>query len=140
MFTNELTLLGRAAIPFLHPLTGRAIDIWEIGTVFVSKIIGQSARNLEHVSNQFIDHLVCIDSVRPNPEKVKALCSFPTPNNSHDVRSFLGLCSYFRRFIKGFCYPIAKSLLLLLKGDAKFYWGHKEVEAFKNLKKALTSD
>ncbi|GFU28600.1 hypothetical protein TNCV_468071 [Trichonephila clavipes] len=64
---------------------------------------------------------------------------FPTPKNIHDIRSFLGLCSYFRRFIKGFCY-LAKPLQSLLKSGVEFHWGPEEVEAFNSLKKALTSD
>lgn len=88
---------------------------------------------------KILGHLVSSSGIRPDPDKVKAVADFPTPKNVHDIRSFLGLCSYFRRFIKGFCY-LAEPLQLLLKSDAKFYWGPKEVEAFNNLRKALTSD
>ncbi|GFV10525.1 retrovirus-related Pol polyprotein from transposon 412 [Trichonephila clavipes] len=52
---------------------------------------------------------------------------------------FFGLCSYFRRFIKGFCY-LAEPLQSLLKSGVEFHWGPEEVEAFNSLKKALTSD
>ncbi|GFW87164.1 transposon Ty3-I Gag-Pol polyprotein [Trichonephila clavipes] len=52
---------------------------------------------------------------------------------------FLAFCSYFRRFIKGFCY-LAEPLQSLLKSGVEFHWGPEEVEAFNSLKKALTSD
>ncbi|GFV14198.1 retrovirus-related Pol polyprotein from transposon opus [Trichonephila clavipes] len=88
---------------------------------------------------KILGHLVSSNGVRPDPDKIKAVRSFPTPKNIHDIRSFLGLCSYFRRFIKGFCY-LAEPLQSLLKSGVEFHWGPEEVEAFNSLKKALTSD
>ncbi|KAG8181195.1 hypothetical protein JTE90_013165 [Oedothorax gibbosus] len=63
---------------------------------------------------KILGHLVSSCGVRPDPDKVKAVSNFPTPQNVHDIRSFLGLCSYFRRFIKGFCY-LAEPLQMQLK-------------------------
>ncbi|GFU11781.1 retrovirus-related Pol polyprotein from transposon 297 [Trichonephila clavipes] len=63
---------------------------------------------------KILGHLVSSNGVRPDPDKIKAVRNFPTPKNIHDIRSFLGLCSYFRRFIKGFCY-LAEPLQSLLK-------------------------
>ncbi|GFY48523.1 retrovirus-related Pol polyprotein from transposon 17.6 [Trichonephila inaurata madagascariensis] len=88
---------------------------------------------------KILGHLVSSNGVRPEPDKVKAVRNFPTPKNIHDIQSFLGLCSYFRRFIKGFCY-LAEPLQSLLKNGVVFHWGPEEVEAFNSLKKALTSD
>ncbi|GFU62532.1 retrovirus-related Pol polyprotein from transposon 17.6 [Trichonephila clavipes] len=87
---------------------------------------------------KILGHLVSSNGVRPDPDKIKAVRNFPTPKNIHDIRSFLGLCSYFRRFIKGFCY-LAEPLQSLLKSGVEFHWGPEEVEAFNSLKKALTS-
>ncbi|GFW36795.1 retrovirus-related Pol polyprotein from transposon 297 [Trichonephila clavipes] len=88
---------------------------------------------------KILGHLVSSNGVRPDPDKIKAVRNFPTPKNIHDIRSFLGLCSYFRRFIKGFCY-LAEPLQSLLTSGVEFHWGPEEVEAFHSLKKALTSD
>ncbi|GFY32406.1 retrovirus-related Pol polyprotein from transposon 17.6 [Trichonephila clavipes] len=88
---------------------------------------------------KILGHLVSSNGVRSDPDKIKAVRNFPTPKNIHDIRSFLGLCSYFRRFIKGFCY-LAEPLQSLLKSGVEFLWGPEEVEAFNSLKKALTSD
>ncbi|GFX33113.1 hypothetical protein TNCV_5042811 [Trichonephila clavipes] len=88
---------------------------------------------------KILGHLVSSNGVRPDPDKIKAVRNFPTPKTIHDIRSFLGLCSYFRRFIKGFCY-LAEPLQSLLKSGVEFHWGPEEVEAFNSLKKALTSD
>ncbi|GFR26416.1 transposon Ty3-I Gag-Pol polyprotein [Trichonephila clavata] len=78
-----------------------------------------------------LGHLVSGNGVCPNPDKVKSESSFPISKNIRDMRSFLGLCSYFRRFIKGFSY-LAEPLQLLLKGDAKFQWGSEEIESFES--------
>ncbi|GFT99791.1 retrovirus-related Pol polyprotein from transposon 17.6 [Trichonephila clavipes] len=88
---------------------------------------------------KILGHLVSSNGVRPDPDKIKAVRNFPTPKNIHDIRRFLGLCSYFRRFIKGFCY-LAEPLQSLLKSGVEFHWGPEEVEAFHSLKKVLTSD
>ncbi|GFW42578.1 retrovirus-related Pol polyprotein from transposon 297 [Trichonephila clavipes] len=88
---------------------------------------------------KILGHLVSSNGVCPDPDKIKAVRNFPTPKNIHDIRSFLGLCTYFRRFIKGFC-NLAEPLQSLLKSGVEFHWGPEEVEAFHSLKKALTSD
>ena len=87
---------------------------------------------------KILGHLVNGDGVRPDPDKVRAVTEFPTPQHIRDVRSFLGLCSYYRRFIKGFCNK-ARPLQELLQGDAKFYWDETKERAFRALKEALTS-
>lgn len=68
---------------------------------------------LIHQEIKILGHLMSSNSVHPVPYKVKAAISFPTPNNVHDMRSFLRHCLYLRRLIKGFCY-LAELLHLLL--------------------------
>ncbi|GFU74397.1 retrovirus-related Pol polyprotein from transposon 17.6 [Trichonephila clavipes] len=88
---------------------------------------------------KILGHLVSSNGVRPDPDKVKAVRNFHTPKKINDIRSFLGLCSYFRRFIKWFCY-LAEPLQSLLKNGVECLWGPEEVEAFNSFKKSLTSD
>ncbi|GFU29516.1 retrovirus-related Pol polyprotein from transposon 297 [Trichonephila clavipes] len=75
---------------------------------------------------KILGHLVSSNGVRPDPDKIKAV-KFSHSKNIHDIRSFLGLCSYFRRFIKGFCY-LAEPLQSLLKSRVEFHWGPEEVD------------
>ncbi|GFV13069.1 transposon Ty3-I Gag-Pol polyprotein, partial [Trichonephila clavipes] len=70
---------------------------------------------------KILGHLVSSNGVRPDPDKIKAV-KFSAPKNIHDIQSFLGLCSYFRRFIKGFCY-LAEPLQSLLKSGVEFLLG-----------------
>jgi hypothetical protein len=60
------------------------------------------------------------------------------PKNPSDVRSFLGLVGYYRRFIQDFS-KIASSLTKLTQKSAKFEWGQKQEESFKLLKEKLSS-
>ncbi|KAK8756781.1 hypothetical protein V5799_000517 [Amblyomma americanum] len=85
-----------------------------------------------------LGHLVDASGVRPDPVKVKAVKDFPIPQSSTDVRSFVGLCSYFRRFIKNFA-GTARPLTDLLKKDTPFTWGPAQEEAFSSLVDLLTS-
>ncbi|GFU58500.1 retrovirus-related Pol polyprotein from transposon 297 [Trichonephila clavipes] len=83
-------------------------------------------------------NLVSEEGIMPNPGKVRAVQNFPAPKNICDIRSFLGLCSYYRQFIKNFCLK-ARPLQELLKSDSNFTWGSNQKESFERLKTALMS-
>ena len=63
---------------------------------------------------------------------------WPTPRNLTELRSFVGLCSYYRRFISGFA-NLAAPLHALTRKNARFSWGIEQEEAFNQLKERLTS-
>ncbi|GFQ82221.1 retrovirus-related Pol polyprotein from transposon 297 [Trichonephila clavata] len=88
---------------------------------------------------KILGQFVSEEGIMPNPKKARAVQNFPVPKNIRDVRSFLGLCSYYRRFIKDFCLK-AQPLQELLKNDSKFTWGSDQNESFEKLKRALTSE
>ena len=70
----------------------------------------------------YLGHVVTSEGVRPDPEKVKAIKNFPIPKNTTDVKSFLGLTGYYRKFIPQFS-KIAKPLTELLKKGSKVALG-----------------
>ena len=76
---------------------------------------------------------ICMDL-----EKLKVIDEWPVPKNLHKVRSFIGMCSYYRRFIARFSI-IAGPLHDLTKKKVKFQWKVKEHTAFLNLKQRLMS-
>lgn len=63
--------------------------------------------------------------IRPDPEKLRAVCQYHTTCLLKDLRSFIGLCTYFSRFISGF-FDIAEPLQQLLRHDGPFTWGHRK--------------
>lgn len=84
----------------------------------------------------YLGYRVDSGGITPNPENLEAVRGFPIPKNSRDVHSFLGLCSYFRKFIKNFA-VIAKPLYDLLRKDAVFKFEEHEISVFEFLKTCL---
>ena len=82
--------------------------------------------------------LVTRAGLLPDPALLKAIREIPTPQNVRKVRSFLGLASYYRRYVKGFA-VIAAPLHMLTKKDVMFHWTPKSQEAFIRLKHLLTT-
>ena len=77
------------------------------------------------------------DGISPDPQKVGAVRDFPQPHDVKTLRSFLGLASYYRRFIPGFS-TVANPLFALTRKDVEFSWTTACQEAFLKLKELLT--
>ena len=86
----------------------------------------------------YLGHIINGQGIKTDPDKIDAVQNWPRPNNIRDVRSFLGICSYYRKFVKGFS-VIAKPLHKLTEKSQKFVWDSDCQEAFDKLKRALTS-
>jgi len=86
----------------------------------------------------YLGHEVSANGIATDPEKVKAVQNWGVPKNLTDVRSFLGLCSYYRRFIPKFS-TIAKPLTRLTEKDQIFRFGEEQEEAWATLKQKLVS-
>lgn len=84
----------------------------------------------------YLGYLITGDGIRADKKGLKAVEDFATPTKVQEVQSFLGLCSYFRRFIKDFSIK-AKPLYDLLRKEEKFRFGQKELEVFDTLKEKL---
>ncbi|PIK35807.1 Retrovirus-related Pol polyprotein from transposon [Apostichopus japonicus] len=84
----------------------------------------------------YLGHLVSCEGVSTDPVKVKAVKDWPTPMTVTQLRSFLGLCTYYRKFVKGFA-DIAKPLHKLTEKETKFAWSEECEGAFQKLKTAL---
>jgi len=86
----------------------------------------------------FLGHKISENGVEPDNRKVEAIQKFPKPNTVKQLKSFLGLAGYYRRFVPQFS-KIAAPLHKLLKKDAKFAWGEDQEIAFSTLKQKLVS-
>jgi len=85
---------------------------------------------------EFLGHLVSADGLQPQPEKLATIRDWPMPRCLKDVRAFVGLVSYYRRFVRDFA-SIAEPLTRLTKKHAQFIWTDETQEAFDRLKSAL---
>lgn len=86
----------------------------------------------------YLGHIVSGDGVRPDPKKIETVVRFPAPTNPTEVKSYLGLCGYYRRFIPNFSAK-ARPLTELLKKENAFRWGEEQQKAFDTLKLHLVN-
>ena len=91
---------------------------------------------LQRVS--FLGHVLTAEGVEVDPEKVKAVSEWKQPTSASEIRSFLGLAGYYRRFIERFS-KIARPMTELLRKDTKFVWSESCERSFQELKRRLTS-
>ena len=81
-------------------------------------------------------HILSTTGIRPLPSKTRAIQHMNPPTTSKQVRAFLGLVGYYRKFIKGFA-KVAKPLTLLTRQQVKFEWTPNHQTAFEHLKNAI---
>eukprot|EP00253_Pinus_taeda_P017239 PITA_17239 len=87
---------------------------------------------------QYLGHIITKEGIAVDPEKIKTIMDWPTPKDVADIRSFMGLAGYYRRFVEGFsrvAYPITS---LQKKGKA-FRWTADCQRSFEQLKHLLTT-
>ena len=76
--------------------------------------------------------------IQASPGKVRAIIEWPRPKSVHDVRSFLGLASYYRRFVRAFS-KMARPLTQMTRAGVEWDWSEAQHQAFNRLKLALTT-
>jgi hypothetical protein len=89
-------------------------------------------------SVKFLGHTISKEGISVDPRKVQEVMDWKPPKSVHQIRSFLGLAGYYRRFIPDFS-RIAKPMTELLKKGVKFVWSEECDKAFHTLREHLTS-
>ena len=84
----------------------------------------------------FLGYIVSVEGIRVDPTKIEAVVNWKPPRNVTEVRNFLGLAGYYRRFVRGFSI-IASLLTKLLRKGIKFEWTDKCQNSFEQLKGML---
>jgi len=86
----------------------------------------------------FLGVVIGPGGIEMEKEKVDGVLSWPKPKNMKDVRKFLGLTNYYRRFIKDFA-QVARPMNMLTRKDMKWQWGEEQQKAFDKLKRIFTT-
>lgn len=83
-----------------------------------------------HKECAFLGHLVTTEGVKPNPDKIKTIQNFPLPTNQKEIKSFLGLLGYYRKFIKDFA-KLTKPFTTCLKKNSAVIIDDKYKKTFE---------
>ncbi|GJW37826.1 putative reverse transcriptase domain-containing protein [Tanacetum coccineum] len=89
-------------------------------------------------SCMFLGHVIDSEGIHVDPAKIESIKDWTSPKSPTEIRQFLGLAGYYRRFIEGFS-KIAKPMTKLTQKKVKFEWGDKQEAAFQLLKQKLCS-
>ncbi|GJV48242.1 putative reverse transcriptase domain-containing protein [Tanacetum coccineum] len=87
---------------------------------------------------QFLGHVIDSEGIHVDPAKIESIKDWASPKTPTEIRQFLGLAGYYRRFIEGFS-KIARPMTKLTQKSVKFDWGEKAEAAFQLLKQKLCS-
>ena len=85
---------------------------------------------------QYLGHLISADGIQPLPEKLESIAKMPAPKNPKEVKQFLGLVGYYRKFVPRFA-DISRFLTHLTKKDVEFKWTPECKKCFQILKEFL---
>nr|GEW19079.1 putative reverse transcriptase domain-containing protein [Tanacetum cinerariifolium] len=87
---------------------------------------------------QFLSHMIDSQGIYVDPAKIESVKDWASPKSPMEIRQFLGLAGYYRRFVEGFS-KITKPMTKLTQKKVKFEWGDKQEAAFQLLKQKLCS-
>nr|GFB92579.1 reverse transcriptase domain-containing protein [Tanacetum cinerariifolium] len=87
---------------------------------------------------QFLGHVIDSQGIHVDPTKIESVKNWASPKSPTEIRQFLGLAGYYRRFIEGFS-KVAKPMTKLTQKKVEFEWGYKQEAAFQLLKQKLCS-
>lgn len=156
---NAPSTFQRLMENILRPLIGKFVLVYIDDVIVYSKNLEDHAKNLEETFGflqkaglkiklskcsfatekvNYLGHVVSKDGVAPDPGKLSAVDKFPAPKNADQVRSFLGLASYYRRFIENFAEK-AHAMSMLTRKTVAWQWGPAEQSAFDCVKKCLVT-
>jgi hypothetical protein len=120
----------------MNPVFTQELDKFVV--VFIDDILIYSKTPEDHVKHLYVILQRLRSGISVDPSKVQEVMDWRPPTSIHQIRSFLGLAGYYRRFIPDFS-RIAKPMTELLKKGVKFSWDKKCEDAFHTLRNHLTT-
>ena len=133
VYLDDILVIGRTFEEHLRNLC----EVFERLRQFGLRL-KQSKCHLAKCQVTYLGYNVSVEGISADSSKVDAVKRFPTPNDVSSLRSFLGLASYYRRFIPGFS-KVAEPLFTLTRKDVTFKWSKICEKAFQQLKTLLTT-
>ncbi|GJY36576.1 putative reverse transcriptase domain-containing protein [Tanacetum coccineum] len=128
------------ALAVLMDLMNHACNTYldEFVIVFIDDILIYSKSKEDHKLQEvhFLGHVVSSNGIHVDPRKIKAMKNWKAPKTLSEIRSFLGLAGYYRRFIANFS-KIVKPVTSLTQKNQKYEWGAEQEKAFQTLKDKL---
>ncbi|UYV71663.1 K02A2.6-like, partial [Cordylochernes scorpioides] len=143
----------------LRGLTWKTCLVYLDDVMVMGRTFGEHLKNLQEIFNrfkaanlglnprkcqlfqkkvEFLGHTVSAKGIQTSESKILAIRDWPKPKDKHELRSFLGLCTYYRRFVEGFA-DIAAPLHRLTEAKSTFHWNQDCEDAFVTLKGGLCS-
>ena len=133
VYLDDILVIGKTFVEHLQNLRQVFGRLREAGLRLQPKKCHLALHSVE-----YLGYVVTDQGISADPRKVEAIREFPTPCDLKALRSFVGLASYYRRFIPSFS-KIAAPLFALTKKDAPFAWNCDCQNAFVSLKEAMTN-
>ncbi|UYV64719.1 K02A2.6-like [Cordylochernes scorpioides] len=143
----------------LRGLTWKTCLVYLDDVMVMGRTFGEHLKNLQEIFNrfkaanlglnpgkcqlfqrkvEFLGHTVSAKGIQTSESKILAIRDWPKPKDKHELRSFLGLCTYYRRFVEGYA-DIAAPLHRLTEAKSAFHWSQDCENAFVTLKGGLCS-
>ncbi|UYV62133.1 K02A2.6-like, partial [Cordylochernes scorpioides] len=133
VYLDDVMVMGRTFGEHLE-------NLQEIFNRFKAANLGLNPRKCQLFQKkvEFLGHTVSAKGIQTSESKILAIRDWPKPKDKHELRSFLGLCTYYRRFVEGFA-DIAAPLHRLTEAKSTFHWNQDCESAFVTLKGGLCS-
>lgn len=88
---------------------------------------------------EYLGHIISKEGIKANPKKVEVIHDYPRPKTVKHIQRFLGMCNYFRRYVRNYA-KLAKPLTMLLRKEQPFMWSEAQQKSFDALKTALAEE
>ena len=133
IYLDDIIIFGKTFAEMIHNLDTVLARFAQAGLKLKSQKCQLFKREVD-----FLGHVINEHGIHTNPQKIECVKTWPTPKNISELRSFLGLCSYYRRFIANYSH-VAKPLTRLTEKNQRFSWTSECSEAFDRLKHMLVT-
>ncbi|KAK8933568.1 hypothetical protein KSP39_PZI015465 [Platanthera zijinensis] len=131
--SNAPSTFMRVMTQILRPYMGKFLVVYFDDILIYSQ---ERTNHLRH-SVHFLGYIISASGISVDPDKVRAIREWPVPTTIHEARSFHGLATFYRRFVRGFSALMAPFTSCLRKGE--FMWTKAATKAFEEIKDRLAS-